>query len=162
MKELDKALEIALQGPEAQRALGAFRDQMADWGVALPPSEPMIWDFGLGDYRKVGLIESWIANETDAGYCGKLMFVFDSQTCPMHSHRKKHETFYILKGRVSMTYAGKTREMKEGDVLAVTPGEKHSFTGMGSALLLEISMPCAIDDNYFENSTIPIGGNYES
>ncbi|MDQ1328064.1 MAG: Cupin 2 protein, partial [Candidatus Poribacteria bacterium] len=33
--------------------------------------------------------------------------------------------------------------------------------GIGPALLLELSMPCVVDDNYFENSDIPIGGNYK-
>ena len=162
MKELKKGLAIALEGPEAESHLEAFRKQMTAWGLAPPPSDPMIWDFGLGNYMETGLIESWIANEPEAGYCGKLLFVFDGQTCPMHGHKEKHETFYILKGQVSMTCAGKTQEMSEGDVLAVTPGEKHSFTGIGPALLLELSMPCVIEDNYFENPQIPIGGNHEA
>jgi len=159
MKELDKGLAIALQGPEAEEALAAFRKQMAEWGIVLPPSEPMIWDFGLGDYRKTGLIEAWIANEQEAGYCGKLLFVFDAQTCPMHSHKVKHETFYVLKGKIIISCSGETKEMSEGDVLAVPPGEKHSFTGIGPSLLLELSMPCVIEDNYFDNTDIPIGGN---
>ncbi len=36
--------------------------------------------------------------------------------------------------------------------------EEISVSGKGSALLLEISTPCEIDDNYFENAKIPIGG----
>jgi len=160
MKELEKGQAIAFHGREADTFLKAFRRQIKKWGLALPPTRPMIWDFGLGDFAKTGLIESWIANEEDAGYCGKLLFLFDGQTCPMHGHKEKHETFYVLKGTVSISCAGETRQMSEGDVLAVPPGTKHSFTGMGPALLLELSMPCVIDDNYFENTDIPIGGNY--
>lgn len=160
MKELDKALRIALKGREAQCALARFHRQMKTWQMALPPVKPLVLDFGLSDFERTGLIEYWIANEPKAGYCGKYLFVFDGQTCPLHRHRKKHETFFIVKGKVSMMYDGKRHVMSEGDVLAVKPWKYHSFTGIGPALLLEISMPCEVDDNYFANPVIPIGGNY--
>ncbi len=160
MKELDKALSIALKGAKAARALARFRRQMKTWKTALPPVAPLVLDFGLGEFEKTGLIECWIANEPKAGYCGKYLFVFDGQTCPMHRHRRKHETFFIVKGRVAMTYDGKRRVMNEGEVLPVKNWKFHSFTGIGPALVLEVSMPCEVDDNYFEDPAIPIGGNY--
>lgn len=160
MDELNKALDIALSGPQAEQALADFRRQAAAWGVALPPVSPLVLDFGLGKFAEIGLIEYWIANEAQAGYCGKYLFVFDGQTCPTHRHRRKHETFFLVKGRVRMTLDGVTREMAEGEVLPVSPGQSHCFTGAGPALLLELSMPCEVDDNYFDDTTIPIGGNW--
>lgn len=161
MKELEKGLEISLKGKAAEDALAAFRRQIAEWAVTMPPVQALVLDFGLGDFAKTGLIEYWIANETDAGYCGKYLFVLDGQTCPAHRHREKHETFFVVKGRVQMRCGPVNREMGEGEVLPVPPGTTHSFTGAGPALLLELSMPCVIEDNYFENRAIPIGGNYQ-
>ena len=40
------------------------------------------------------------------------------------------------------------------------PGKRHSFTGKGPALLLEVSTPCLVKDNVFENPNIPIGSNF--
>jgi D-lyxose ketol-isomerase len=160
MNELDRALNIALKGPEAERALSDFQRQIALWKIALPPVEPLVLDFGLGDLRRVGLIEYWIANEAAAGYCGKYLFVFDGQTCPLHRHRVKHETFFVVKGRMAVEYDGQRLELGEGGVLSIEPWKFHSFTGIGPVLLLELSMPCQVDDNYFENPDIPIGGNY--
>jgi mannose-6-phosphate isomerase-like protein (cupin superfamily) len=159
MDELKRGLEISLHGAAARQALTAFQQQAKAWGVALPPVQPLVLDFGLGVYEKTGLIEYWIANEACAGYCGKYLFVCGGQTCPEHRHRIKHETFFVVKGRVQMRCGGRTRVMKEGDVLPVPPGRKHSFTGIGPALLLELSMPCKVTDNYFSNRQIPIGGN---
>ena len=133
---------------------------MAHWQLPLPPAEILVFDFGLGDFARIGLLESWVANELEAGYCGKYLFVFAGQTCPRHHHQTKHETFFIMKGRVRMTCGETTREMSEGEVLAVKPGQVHSFIGISPALLLELSMPCRVDDNYFENRDIPYGGNY--
>jgi mannose-6-phosphate isomerase-like protein (cupin superfamily) len=161
MDELRKALDIGLHGKEAEQALSAFFDQMRQWDVAIPHVEPLVLDFGLGDYQNTGLIEFWIANEIDAGYCGKYLFVFDGQTCPNHHHREKIETFYIMKGQLKVSYDDSVFIMSPGDVLRVDSGKFHSFTGIGPALLLEISMPCVVDDNYFENPDIPIGGNYK-
>jgi uncharacterized cupin superfamily protein len=86
--------------------------------------------------------------------------VFAGQTCPRHRHRTKHETFFVVKGEVEMRCGRARRRLRAGDVLPVATGREHSFTGVGPALLLELSMPCAIDDNYFADSAIPIGGNH--
>ena len=159
MDELDKGLTISLTGAERDDALAQCGRQLEAWGLAMPPVEPLVIDFGLGKFREVGVIEYWIANEVEAGYCGKFLFVLDGQTCPMHHHGEKHETFYIVQGRVRMICDGEEREMGPGDVLPVAPGKRHTFTGAGPALLLEVSKPCVIDDNYFEDARIPIGGN---
>jgi mannose-6-phosphate isomerase-like protein (cupin superfamily) len=161
MDELNKGLSISLDPARSAPILEAFQAQVQAWGLAMPLVTPLVLDFGLGTFDEVGLIEYWIANELDEGYCGKFLFVFDGQTCPAHSHRDKHETFFIVKGTVMMRYGDRTFEMGSGDVLPVAQGALHSFTGKGPALLLEVSKPCQIDDNYFANSDIPIGGNYQ-
>jgi mannose-6-phosphate isomerase-like protein (cupin superfamily) len=154
MDELDKGLDISLKGKARDSALDAFRKQVDAWGIALPPVEPLVLDFGLGRFHEIGMIEYWIANEIEAGYCGKYMFVFDGQTCPMHHHHEKMETFFIVRGTVRMILDGSERRMAAGDVLPVRPGQKHSFSGIGPALLLELSKPCIIADNVFEDQRI--------
>ncbi len=157
MDELDKGLAISLQGAARDEAIDLCRRWLKKWQVAVPPVDPLVLDFGLGCFANTGLVEYWIANETDAGYCGKYLFVTDGQTCPQHRHHTKHETFLVVKGRVRMIYADRRFEMSEGDVLPVSPEYFHSFTGIGPALLLELSSPCRIDDNDFADSNIPIG-----
>jgi mannose-6-phosphate isomerase-like protein (cupin superfamily) len=157
MDELDKGLAISVRGAPRDAALQACGRQIGEWGVALPPVEPLVLDFGLGEFESTGLIEYWIANEAGAGYCGKYLFVFDGQTCPEHRHVTKHETFFVVKGRARMLCDGRVTEMTEGEVLPVPPGRPHSFTGIGPALLLELSTPCEISDNRFEDPRIPIG-----
>jgi mannose-6-phosphate isomerase-like protein (cupin superfamily) len=161
MEELNKALDISIGGKLADDAVNSFELQLKKWNMVMPPVERLVLDFGLGEFYKTGEIECWIANEIEAGYCGKFLFVFDGQTCPMHRHQTKHETFYIVRGKVKMHFEGNIKEMSAGDVLPVESGKFHSFTGIGPALLLEVSKPCIIDDNYFENTRIPIGGNYK-
>jgi len=160
MEELDKALGICVTGPLKQQALDEFAGHMAAWGITMPSVEPLVLDFGLRDLDGVGLIEYWVANECDAGYCAKFLFVRDRQSCPMHLHREKMETFFVVKGKAWMHYKGKVWLMSEGDTLSVQTNQIHGFTGQGPCLLLEVSKPCHIDDNFFEDRRIPIGGNH--
>ena len=44
--------------------------------------------------------------------------------------------------------------MDQGDVLAMLPGDVHSFTGTGNAMVLEISTPCPVNDNEFQEPKI--------
>jgi mannose-6-phosphate isomerase-like protein (cupin superfamily) len=137
MDEIEAGLKISLSGPSRERALGLCGRQLAAWNVTMPAVEPLVLDFGLGEFEKTGLIEYWIANEIEAGYCGKWLFLFAGQTCPRHHHQTKLETFFIFRGTVRM-----------------------QFEGVGPALLLEVSKPCVVADNYFADTRIPIGGNY--
>ena len=76
MEELDKGLEISLHGKEAQQILKRIGEQMEKWGLVMPPVEPLILDFGLGDFCRIGETEFWIANEIEGGYCGKFFSPF--------------------------------------------------------------------------------------
>lgn len=157
MDELDRGLAISMRGRSAREALASFHRQASAWGIALPKVQPLVLDFGLGDYARTGLIELWIANEARFGYCGKYLYVAAGQSCPEHCHRVKHETFFVVKGSVLIRSGGRSRRMGEGGVLAVGPGVRHSFTGLGACLLLELSTPCEVSDNRFTDARIPIG-----
>jgi D-lyxose ketol-isomerase len=161
MDQRKKAAQIIASDSIGKKALRKFKAQLKKWNLVMPPHEPLVLDFGLNDFDKIGLIEYWIANEIEAGYCGKYLFVFDGQTCPMHCHKKKHETFFLVQGKLRVLHDGSKLDMMPGDCLPVPPGASHSFTGKGPALLLEISKPCLVADNCFENPNIPVGCNYK-
>jgi D-lyxose ketol-isomerase len=154
VEELSEGLKISRAGLEKRLPLETFQQQIEAWNIAMPPVEPLVLDFGLGQFDRVGLIEYWIANEMQAGYCGKYLFVFDGQECPLHSHRTKHETFFLVRGRLDVTLDGRSLTLDPGGVLPVPPGHVHSFRGQGNALLLELSMPCEVRDNCFEDPRI--------
>ena len=159
MDELERGISISMTGEARAAALALFLGQIGKWEVALPPVEPLVLDFGLGDFARIGLIEYWIANETAAGYCGKYLFLFDGQSCPTHHHVTKTETFFVVKGKMGVRYAGADRMLQAGDVLLVESSVDHGMTADGPCLFLELSSPCSIDDNCFLDSAIPIGRN---
>lgn len=145
---------LQLQGQQREDILNKVSLQIKDWNLDMPAVDPLVMDFGQGEFNRVGLVEYWIANEIEAGYCGKYLFLFDGQQCPFHGHKQKHETFYVVKGKISMTVNDKDQILNQGDVLAMPPGDIHSFTGIGNSLVLEISTPCLVDDNEFQEPKI--------
>ena len=157
MAELERK-DYQIWGEEREKALRKSKEIIENWGIRMPEVEPQVLDLGLDDFYKIGLIEFWIANEEKEGYCGKFLFVFNRQTCPYHHHNFKHETFFILKGKVEMIIDGKEMVKEQGDVLAMNQKIDHSFTGIGHALLLEVSKPCQPNDNIFENNGIGENG----
>lgn len=154
MEALENARTMEITGQSRAAALAACASHVDEWGLAMPLGMALVWDFGLGDFDRIGLIEYWIANETASGYCSKYLFVFDGQSCPLHSHHYKHETFFVVKGKVCVTLDGEERILNAGDVLPVSQGIVHGFTAMGAALLLETSTVCDPTDNRFVDPAI--------
>ena len=150
--------DIEVSGPQRQQIIAAIHQQLDEWGLAMPYVEPLILDLGLGRFEEIGDSEFWVANEEELGYCGKFLFMFDGQTCPRHYHKMKHETFFIVKGRIRMRMGDDEFVMNQGDVLTMPPGTYHSFAGLGNALVLEVSMPSVRGDNFFENKQIGANG----
>ncbi len=146
--------DVELDGPKREAVLQTCRATIDAWGIPVPEDFILVLNFGLDEFDTIGLTEFWIANETDHSYCGKFLFLFDGQTCPEHTHKMKHETFYILKGAVRMVADGAEQLMQPGDRLVMPPGVKHMFTGVGNALILEVSMPSIRGDNFFTDTRI--------
>lgn len=150
----DIILRISLQGTEREETLGRIHEVVDAWGLKLPDVPPDPLHFGRNDFARIGETEFNIANNLEQGYCGKLMFLFKGQTCPMHHHRKKHETFFIVKGRIEMEAGGSTFAMNQGDIKVIAQRVKHRFTALADSLVLECSMPDLPDDSIFDDPHI--------
>ncbi|MBC7327399.1 D-lyxose/D-mannose family sugar isomerase [bacterium] len=142
---------------EREAIIAKAKEIISSWGLKMPDGITLLLDFGLGDFLRYGLVEFWIANEEKEGYCGKFLFLFPNQTCPAHHHRQKHETFFVLKGKVSMKVNNEEKIIEEGGTLPMPQGTIHSFTAIeGPALILEVSKPCVARDSIFEDERIGV------
>jgi len=150
----DPIARISLQGEERAAALRRIHSVVASWGLKLPDTPPDPLHFGLGDFPRIGETEFNINNNVEQGYCGKFMFLFSGQTCPMHPHRVKHETFFVVKGRIEMDLGGKILTLGLGDTCVVDQNARHRFTALEDSLVLESSKPDLVDDSIFEDPRI--------
>ena len=143
-----------VEEPERFKAICRIYGITNSWGLNLRNIDGIPVHFGLNRFYEIGETEFVIVNEEDNNYCGKFLFVFKGQTCPAHHHKKKHETFFIVKGKVRMVVNKKERILEQGQILVMERGDTHSFTGLTDALLLEVSNASTRGDSFFDNKQI--------
>jgi len=152
-------IDFELQGAERDDALARADMVFADWGLTMPTEQVLTPHFGLHDFYRIGEIEYWIVNDRVNQYCGKFLFMFDQQRCPLHHHNMKDETFFIIKGTVSMQADDSVFLMQQGDTFKMRPGVDHTFAAVdGPALVLEVSLPSIEYDNMFADERIGNAG----
>ena len=146
--------ELELTGNEKEKALLKVRRLFDTWGLTLPEVPSCPFHFGLHDFYRIGEIEFDINNNIKEGYCGKFIVIFEGQTCPMHYHAIKHETFYLVKGRVEMEAEESVFEMRQGDIKIMAQNVRHRFKGIEDSLILECSKPDIMSDSIFDDQKI--------
>ena len=103
-------------------------------GWTLPPHPRWdVTDFGLGAFRRYGLVLINLAEEPE--YCEKLMYALKNMTTPAHTHKKKKEDIIcrwgqldivlwkdqtLAKGEtISLKVNGRNREVRSGQPLGL-------------------------------------------
>jgi len=77
-------------------------------------------------------------------YCGKILHIEKGQTLSLQYHEKKHESIYVLSGRMIFRYqdaAGSLAErvMTTGEAQQVPTGRIHQFEAIETTDVLEAS-----------------------
>jgi D-lyxose ketol-isomerase len=146
----------------------------------LPP-EPRwdITDFGLGDFDSYGLTLINLAEEPE--YCEKLMFAYENQRTPAHTHAKKKEDIICrcgtlvlqlwpdkpdtagmepfevpVNGQPVTVKPGEIIEIGQGSRITLVPGVYHEFwSGTPYCIIGEVSTANDdLNDNFFVNEQI--------
>lgn len=162
----------------AIRTSKAFFEQN---GWVLPPNHKWdITDFGLGDFKKYGLVLINLAEEEE--YCEKLMYAAKGQTTPAHSHKKKKEDIICRNGtlviqfwkenpaeysgteRIMLKVNGEFRMIGSGDKVVLHSGERvtivpgvwHEFYPESDQCIIgEVSTANDdFNDNFFANLNV--------
>jgi len=150
-----------------------------DHGWTLPPNPKWdVTDFGLGMYRRYGLVLINLAEEPE--YCEKLMYALKNMTTPAHTHRKKKEDIIcrwgqldvllwkdesLAKGEIlSLKINGVTKEVRSGEPIHLQAGERVTlvpgiyhefFPATDECIIGEVSTANDdLNDNIFVNPEI--------
>jgi D-lyxose ketol-isomerase len=152
--------------------------QARDW--ALPPRPRWdVTDFGLGDWRRFGLVLVNLAEETE--YCEKLMYGKKGMTTPAHCHRQKKEDIICRWGKLGVQVwaghpdekaggtftlpvnheplevkSGAVIELEAGSRVTLVPGVYHEFAPLSDECIIgEVSTANDdLHDNFFVNPDI--------
>ena len=163
-----------------QRTLGFLRKAH----IAVAPEEARnieVADFGLGDFRNMGL--QLIVYRNDERYCAKELVLFPRQTCPEHRHPPmdrgnpgKQETYRCRWGEVYLYTEGEATKkpkakiparyrsnftvwneilLRPGEQYTIPPNTLHWFQGGGKgAIVSEFSSTSVDETDYFTDKNI--------
>lgn len=99
--------------------------------------------------------ETWLANNEEENYCGKILYIEPGHSSSMHYHAKKHETFYILEGELTVEIIDtETTErhlhiLQEGDSFVIDRFVPHQLSASGIPVkFIEISTFHRDEDSY--------------
>lgn len=98
-------------------------------------------------HKKIWGREEWIV---DREYCGKILILKKGFRCSIHYHKKKDETFYVLKGKVLLELGKERKILAPGDVVVIEREMKHRFTGLENSKIIEFSTHHEDSDSYRE------------
>ncbi|HXI69189.1 MAG TPA: D-lyxose/D-mannose family sugar isomerase [Verrucomicrobiae bacterium] len=149
-------------------------------GWTLPPNPRWdVTDFGLGDWRRFGLVLVNLAEEPE--YCEKLMYAQKGMTTPAHCHQKKKEDIICRWGRLAVrVWAGPPDKsppeqfilavnheflqvqsnqvvaLEAGSRVTLVPGIYHEFYPLSDECIIgEVSTANDdLHDNYFANGDV--------
>lgn len=147
---------------------------------ALPPNPRWdVTDFGLGDWRRHGLVLVNLAEEPE--YCEKLMYALKGMETPAHCHKKKKEDIICRWGKLAVqVWAGvpsesdgkpftmpvnhEPREVRSGEIVeleagsrvTLVPGVYHAFYPVSDECIIgEVSTANDdLNDNFFVNTDV--------
>ena len=158
-------------------ATTAFREH----GWHLPPRPRWdITDFGLGEFTEYGLTLINLAEEPE--YCEKLMFAYENQRTPAHTHAKKKEDIICRFGTLALklwpkrpdksvpgeafkvringieeiAMTGEELKLEAGSRITLTPGIYHEFWSITPYCIIgEVSTANDdLNDNFFVDERI--------
>ena len=121
--------------------------------------------YGLDFFYKFGMCMITILNSK---YCKKLIFIFHKQKHPAQYHKIKQETFFILYGKVKLEIIRNKKKtvknLKEGDLITLYPGDIHSFSGLSKdgAVIEELSTKSSSADSFYLDTSINKNKNRKS
>jgi len=127
--------------------------------IVLPPrvEVEISTHYGIERFDQWGAILVMVLNRA---YSKMLIVMFPGQSYPRHFHRKKEESFHLLRGDLSIEVEGEPRrEMEAGDLLSVLPGVRHSFQTKNGAIIEEISTTYLNGDSVYEDESINKNAN---
>lgn len=106
---------------------------------------------GLDRFESVGAV---FVNIINRDYCKSYVIMKPGQDYPVHYHKIKNETFYVLRGTLRICVNDKEFILSPGEMLNVERGCDHSFGTSKGCIFEEISTMYIPNDSIYLNDEI--------
>ena len=107
-----------------------------------------------GGWDKVYQIGALFINVINKDYCKSFVVMQKNQDYPVHYHKIKSETFYVLYGELILTIDGKEIRLHPGEMESIERGQDHSFRTEIGVVFEEISTMYMPNDSIYVDEEI--------
>jgi quercetin dioxygenase-like cupin family protein len=118
----------------------------------MKPIDPITFNHFPEVHEKGWGREIWIANNEK--YCGKILEFNKGAEFSMHYHMLKHETFYILEGKIELRgydlsdASPRSEVYAQGTVITIPAGNPHKIIALEKSRVIEVSTQHFESDSY--------------
>lgn len=85
--------------------------------------------------------ELWFAEDSQR-FVGKILTIEKGKRLSLQYHKLKHETIFVLRGRLQLVLGGREGVLEEGRSAVIPPNTVHRFMAPhGRVVLIEVSTP---------------------
>jgi len=85
-----------------------------------------------------GFVKTIVLTEN---YMVRKVYIMEGFSTPVYLHRRKDESIHVVSGKGKIILDGKEIQVKEGDVVRIQPGQKHSIMALENLTLMEYATP---------------------
>ncbi|MDW8033835.1 MAG: sugar phosphate nucleotidyltransferase [Nitrososphaerota archaeon] len=78
-------------------------------------------------------------------YMVRRVYIMEDFSTPIYMHMEKDESLHVISGKGRILLEDREVQIKEGDIVRVRPGQKHSITALENLTLMEYSTPHPAD-----------------
>lgn len=102
-----------------------MEDEIPNWDVPLGKRKDKPWGYErpVAEFQGVFLKELFLRKGSESS---------------LHYHESKEELFYIVKGRIKVQLDQEEEDLEPGDVLLISPGQRHQIRPLEDTLILEL------------------------
>ncbi|TSC76378.1 MAG: N-acetylneuraminate synthase [Parcubacteria group bacterium Gr01-1014_33] len=108
--------------------------------------------YGIDNFHEVGCVIVECINNHE--YAKKIIIQLPGQWNPVHYHKKKDETFHLLRGELEVEVEGRKKVLTPGDTFWIPRGVWHGFGTRTGAIFEEISTANHSDDSFYIDRAI--------
>lgn len=106
---------------------------------------------GLDNFTKVGAV---FISVIQHDYCKFIVVMLEGQEYPVHYHRIKDESYFILYGDLEVTIEDEKYSLSKGDLINVPRRFTHSFSTEYGCVFEEVSTAYLNNDSVYEDENI--------
>lgn len=133
-----------------------FWDSLAlfDKANIVLPKRARVYIYHHTGKQRIFDVGATFVNVVNRDFCKSYVIMLPNQRYPLHYHRIKSESFYVLSGELIVDVEREGFSLMPGELFNIERGQDHSFSTKTGVIFEEISTKYVMNDSVYLDHTI--------